>query len=118
MDQPVPNVSRADVERIVRRDFASADVSNALAIVDECQKCHTGGDSPARVQLAALKLADGDISALRREIEAAKSDYRDVLVLAEYPRYWSEIGFDDVPDSVLSEVEDEDWRQYENWLRR
>ena len=77
MDQPVPNVSRADVERIVRRDFASADVSNALAIVDECQKCHTGGDSPARVQLAALKLADGDISALRREIEAAKSDYRD-----------------------------------------
>ena len=118
MDQPVPNVSRADVERIVKRDFASADVSIALAILNECRKCHTGGDSPARVQLAVLKLAGGDVSMLRRGIEIAKSDYRDVLAPAEYPRYCREIGFDDVSDSVLRDVIDEDWQQYENWLRR
>jgi hypothetical protein len=69
------------------------------------------------VQLAVLKLAAGDIGALRREIETAKRDYRDVLAYAEYPRYSREIGFDDVLESVRQAVIDEDWRQYETWLK-
>jgi hypothetical protein len=115
MHQPVPTVTRADVERIARRDFAPADVSRALAILDEYQ---SDGGSPSRVQLAVLKLAAGDISALRREIETAKCDYRDVLAYAEYPRYSREIGFDDVSDSVKQTVIDEDWRQYEIWFKQ
>jgi hypothetical protein len=115
MHQPVPTVSRADVERIVWRDFAPADVSRALAILDEYQ---SDGGTPSRVQVAVLKLAAGDISALRRQIETAKFDYRDVLASAEYPRYSREIGFDDVSESVKRVVIDDDWKQYESWLKR
>ena len=114
MQQPVPNVSRADVERIVSREYPIPERGRALAILDEYQS--EGGD-PSRVQLAVLKLAAGDVAALRRGIETAKRDYRDVLACAEYPRYSREIGFDDVPESVRQAVIDEDWRQYETWLK-
>ncbi len=115
MDQPVPNVSRTDVERIVRREFAGEDANRAVSILDEYQ---SDGGSPSRVQLAALKLAAGDLAALRREIEKAKSDYRDVLAYAEYPRYSREIALKDVTESLKQVVIDEDWSQYESWLRR
>jgi hypothetical protein len=38
-----------------------------------------------RVQLAILKLSEGDIGRLQRYVEVAKADYRDVLAWAEYP---------------------------------
>jgi hypothetical protein len=115
MEQPVPNVSRADVERIVRRDFGDADSVRVLEILDEYSSDY--GD-PSRVQLAVLKLAAGDIAAVRREMETAKTDFRDVLAYAEYPRYSREIGFDDVPKAFKQVVIEEDWRQYEGWLKR
>lgn len=90
------------------------ETGHALAILDEYQ---SDGSDPSRVQLGVLKLAAGDITALRRVIETAKYDYRDVLANAEYPRYSREIGFRDVSESVRQAVIDEDWRQYDNWLR-
>jgi len=68
------------------------------------------------VQLAALKLANGDANMLRKNIAAAKLDYRDVLVAAEYPEH-SKSGFRGrrLPDR---ERLDADWQQYEVWLRR
>ncbi len=113
MHQPIPNVSRSDVERIVLRDFGHADASRALAILDEYQS--ERGDR-SRVQLAVLKLAAGRLDQLRRQIETAKFDCRDVLAPAEYPRYSCEIGFDDVLASLRQAVIDDDWRQYESWL--
>jgi hypothetical protein len=114
MEQPIPKVTRADVERIVSREYSVTERGRALAILDEYQS--DGGD-PSRVQLAVLKLAAGDIAALRRQIETAKCDYRDVLCYAEYPRYSCEIGFDNVPKSLKQVVIDEDWKQYETWLK-
>src|SRR5947207_3178222 len=38
-----------------------------------------------RVQIAILKLSDGDIDKLHVNLEIAKGDYRDVLAYAEYP---------------------------------
>lgn len=40
---------------------------------------------PERVALAILKLSDGDAAQLPRLIEAANTDYRDVLAWAFYP---------------------------------
>ena len=42
---------------------------------------------PHRVRLAVLKLAAGSMERLRREVESAKRDYRDVLAPAEYSGY-------------------------------
>ncbi len=84
--QPTPNVTRADVERVLRRDFPPERVAEVLAMLDEY-----GPDDwhrePERVRLAVLKLAAGNLERLRYELEGAKRDYRDVLSPAEYPGY-------------------------------
>ena len=72
-----------------------------------------------RVRLAVLKLADGDLQALRREIDVVRSDYRDVLAYAEYPEYMQKVS----PSAELAEVEREkiiraDWTQYQSWRNR
>ncbi len=42
-----------------------------------------------RVQIAILKLSDGDLDQLLVNVEVAKRDYRDVLAYAEYPEEMS-----------------------------
>ena len=75
MNQPTPQVSRADVERIVHRDFP-AEAMDVLKALDEygTEEYHRGKE---RVQLAVLKLAAGSRETLRQELENAKCDYRD-----------------------------------------
>ena len=115
MYQPVPDVSRADVERVVRRDFDDAHAAKAIEMLDVYL---SDSRESCRVQLAVLKLAAGRLDALGRAIETALRDYRDVLAGAEFPRYSREIGIDDIPASLMKAVIDDDWMQYESWLRR
>jgi hypothetical protein len=72
-----------------------------------------------RVQLAALKLADGSLEKLRAQIEAAKRDYRDVLAGVEFPAY-CKVGFRirDLPVHERLRIINADWRQYDEWLRK
>ena len=74
---------------------------------------------PTRVQLAALKVANGSVQKLRASIDSAKRDYRDTLAAAEYPAYFK-IGFRvrELPEKERRRIIDEDWRQYEEWLKR
>lgn len=115
MDQPTPRVSRADVERIARRDFPHASFVEVLAILDKygAEDYHREKD---RVQLAVLKLAGGSREKLRREIEEAKCDYRDVLSPAEYPSYpWDARK---LPAGERKKIIAADWKQYMDWLNR
>jgi hypothetical protein len=116
--QPVPQVAAGDIERVVRRDFSAEDYGTVMATLSEygTEKWHPG---PARVQLAALKVANGSVQKLRACIEVAKRDFRDVLAAAEYPAY-HKIGFRvrDLPAEEQSRIINSDWRQYEEWLKR
>ncbi len=82
--QPKPNVTSAEIERVVRRDFLPDRVPEVLAILDEygTERWH---HEPCRVRLAALKIAAGSLEELRIQIKIAKTDYRDVLAPAENP---------------------------------
>ena len=86
MIQPVSNVSQDDVLRLIRRDFPPDQVDTALALLAQY-----GNESHERefhrVRAAILKLANGDLDVLERQIASAKMDYRDTLAAAEYPRY-------------------------------
>jgi hypothetical protein len=75
-----------------------------------------------RVRLAALKLADGSLQALRKQIALANRDYRDVLVAAEYPGRWKVTSsFYNSPQKLSKkerqQIAEADWNQYESWLR-
>ncbi|HZN53815.1 MAG TPA: hypothetical protein VFB67_00705 [Candidatus Polarisedimenticolaceae bacterium] len=114
--QRAPDVTRADVERIVRRDFPAERVGEVLAMLDEYgpEDWHR---EPDRVRLAVLKLASGSFERLRYEIEGAKRDYRDVLSPAEYPGYGKRMFKKLAPDEERRII-DADWKQYQDWLTR
>lgn len=117
-EQPVPESSRADVERVTRREFAEGEFMAILEILDEYGR-ESWERETSRVQLAILKLADGDLDALMEYLSVAKKDYRDVLAWAEYPTYLSRT----TPGQDLSENERQelyslDWKQYSEWLWR
>jgi hypothetical protein len=118
MTQPTPDVTAADVERVVRRDFPAEVVEEVFAVLDQygSEDWHPEID---RVRLAALKLAVGSVEHLRRHIEIAKSDYRDALSAAEYPGYskrWFHI--DELTADERQSIIDADWKQYQDWLTR
>ena len=116
--QPIPNVTSADVERVVRREFPADRIGEVLSTLREYGTQSWQRD-PDRVRLAALKLAAGNVARLRDQIESAKYDYRDVLAAAEYPGYCQRVFW----PGLLSPQEEQqvieaDWKQYQDWLAR
>jgi hypothetical protein len=116
--QPAPNVTHADVERIVRRDFGAERAAEVLALLEGYgpERWHR---HPERVRLACLKLAHGELDRLRAQIENAQYDYRDVIGAAEYPGYMKRMfHIEKLPEEERQEIIDGDWRQYQDWLNR
>jgi hypothetical protein len=118
MDQPVPQVTDKDVERIVIRDFGTARLSKVMDILQEYGKQGWSRPASPRVRLAILKLANGDFDQLSVHTENAIQDFRDVVSIAEYPRYTAEIGFKKVSKKFAIAVIEDDWRQYCEWIEK
>ena len=114
-DQPVPDVTFNDVERIVRRDFPSEQFDTVMAMLKQygTEKWHR---ESARVQLAILKLSHGDLHKLHIVIDVAKKDYRDVMAPAEYPEYSRRLHTRELPVEVQERIIRSDWDQYQKWL--
>jgi hypothetical protein len=89
-----------------------------MQILDEYGTCswEVGRE---RVQLAILKLSEGDLDTLRSYMALAKTDYRDVLAMAEYPGQFALgfVGWKELPEADKERIRDEDLQQYTNWLR-
>ena len=116
MDQPIPSVTAEDVERIVRRDFPPDAFDKVMAMLNEYGTLAWQRE-PVRVRLAALKLAKGKISELRRYVELAKVDCRDVLAPAEYPNYLLKgPGVERLPEVRRNQAVEDDWNPYTAWL--
>jgi hypothetical protein len=113
--QPVPIVSRADVERVVRRDFDEQLHARVSAILDRSREggWPMGDD---RVHLAALNLAAGNVEELSHLLNG--SDYRDLLAAAEYPLYMRTPAISSLPTAERQRIIDQDWAQYQEWLQR
>jgi hypothetical protein len=99
-----------------RRDFPKEQFDFVMAVL---HRYESKRERP-RVQLATLKLANGDLDALQKQIGTALEDFRDVLAPAEYPEY-SKQGprvRRGLPAEEKQRILDSDWEQYEAWLRR
>src|SRR5438552_5732663 len=76
--------SRGNVVAVVQKTFRESAYARVLELLDNF------GVEPyererERVQLAILKLSEGNEEKLREFVAVAKRDYRDVLFWAEYP---------------------------------
>lgn len=123
LNQPVPDVTGGDVERIVKRDFPETKWEEIHSILSEYGK-ESWQCGEARVRLAALKLSAGDPAKLREFVDRARLDYREVIARAEYPGYSVEVSSCGLPTddehcehaAHAKTVVEEDWRQYQAWL--
>jgi hypothetical protein len=116
--QPHPDVTAADVDRVVRRDYPADLVDDVHQMLNEYgqEDWHPEID---RVRMAILKLAAGNLEELRTQVGIAQRDFRDVLSEAEYPLYtkkWFRI--DKLPPDEQQKIIDADWKQYQAWLNR
>lgn len=76
--------SRELVISKVKTVFPKHDPAEILALLDT-YGVETYERERERVQLAILKLSEGDIERLHKYVAVAKRDYRDALAWAEYP---------------------------------
>ena len=115
--QPVPQVSDADVERVVNRDFPGEDTAAAREMLASYGKESWHREVP-RVRLAILKLAEGSLQKLGGAVKMASRDYRDVLAYAEYPSYFQSIAPNEPDAAKRNRAVDDDWRQYRGWFEK
>lgn len=113
MKQPHPNATPAEVERIIARDFPPDRHATVRAVLQEYGAEEWEAD---RLRLACLKLANGGLEALRREVYQAKLDFRDTICAAEYPNHSRKMTWRNRDQE--EEAMRRDWKQYEDWLRR
>ena len=117
IEQPVSKGAPKDVERIVRRDFAPEEVDAAISLLNAYEASLS--ESAVRVRLAALKCANGDLAKLRHELEGARLDYRNVLIVAEYPlNYRLTMKSRKPSPEEYDESIRQDWKNYNEWLLR
>ncbi|WP_078816044.1 hypothetical protein [Prosthecobacter debontii] len=116
--QPCPKITKDDVHRIIRRDFGTNQVARVNAILSRYGEADWQRE-PDRVHLAILKMAQGDIEKVESCTTTACSDYRDVLVAAEYRRY-AELTWPgrSTPALEQEKAAEEDRAECQAWLRR
>ena len=76
--------SRDEVVAVVQKTFPETSYSRVLELVDT-YGVESYERERERVQLAILKLSEGNEEKLREFVAVAKRDYRDVIFWAEYP---------------------------------
>lgn len=114
VSQPTPSVNEDDVVRIVRRDYPAGAFEEIMALIAAVEV----REKP-RVVLGCLKIANGDLDRLRRELADASGYYREILGEAEYPlatKRWSRI--ESLSEEEVRAIYDKDWKQYSEWLTR
>ena len=115
MNQPVPKISAADIERLLARDFPDVAAARTALASYGSKDWHR---EPERVRAAALKLAGGSIEKLQRTMAMADNDYRDVLAYAEYPSYMDKISATEKDAAKRQKLIEEDWKQYRDWFEK
>ena len=69
-----------------------------------------------RIQIAIIKVSEGNLDKLRESVKAAKLDFRDVLAWAEYPEEMSQYTWNIHDKEALNTIRNRDRRQYLEWL--
>ena len=99
--------------------FPNHDPASILSLLDE-YGTQSWQRERERAQLDILKLSGGDLEQLRHYLNIAKSDYRDVIFLAEAPEF-TVLGIADwmkMPEPEKDHLAARDTDQFLEWLQR
>jgi hypothetical protein len=89
---PVSDVVRAEVRERFGQQEASEVISALEATALPLLEAPDRVRERARVHMATIKLADGDLPRFRQALVMARADWRDVLVAAGLAQYdWPEV---------------------------
>ena len=114
MAQYLPEVTEADVERVVRRDYApelQAVIEGLIRAVEVIEK--------PRVVLACLKNANRNLEKLKGELANASGWWREIISEAEYPHYSKKMfRIDRLSAEERQRIIEKDKKQYLDWLQR
>jgi hypothetical protein len=112
MAQYVPNVTEADIERVVKRDYpteAQSSIFEMIRAVEVREK--------PRVILACLKNGRGELQKLKGELTNADGYWKDIISEAEYPNYTKKMfRIDRLSQEDKQLLIDQDRNQYLLWL--
>jgi hypothetical protein len=111
--QPVAKVTSYQIERIIKSQYFDK-YDSVIAKLDSVNIDSLKVKN--RIKAAILKLANGEYEKIDKYLNTANFDFRDLIVLAEYPRNW-EHGFDKIPDEMRKKEYLEDWSEYQKWLK-
>jgi hypothetical protein len=112
--QYVPDVTEADVGRVVRRDYPP----QIQPVIEEWIRAVEVREK-TRVVLACLKNANGDFEKLKGELGNASGWWREIIGEAEYPNYTKKMfRIDTLSASEQARIIGKDKDQYLSWLRR
>lgn len=106
--QSFPAEQRAEVIRVLERECA-----NNLPFSDIGTP-----EGLERIRLAVLKVANGNQAEFRKQIDAAKTDWRDVINAAEYPEA-TQLGlleYGQLDNQTREQIDKRDLEQYLAWL--
>jgi hypothetical protein len=96
--------------------FPNEDQEKIMGILDLYGK-ESQAQGRARVQIAILKLSGSDLEKLRGEVEAAISDFRDVLAYAEFPEEMRSQVWKMSDKEEVKRIRERDRQQYIDWLQ-
>ena len=112
MRQATPAYQEQDLDRVIVRDYGSYESGGVKSILGRYGQKEWQREK-LRVKMACLKLADGNIQALKKWVNVAGDDYRDIIALAEYPAYMQA-----KTDAQKAKAIDTDWKALQIWLHR
>lgn len=115
MNQPTAKVLKKDIQRIILRDYAGRNEEVLMSL-----NKYSAENERFRVWAALLKISQGSIAKLNKNVSLANIDYRDVLAEAEYPTYTKKVGFDSekFTQSELQKIIKSDFEQYREWFEK
>ena len=105
------------VLRKIKNYWPAEDPEKILNILRRYGQDKYEEESP-RIQLAVLKLSEGDLEKLEEFVDLAKRDYRDVLAFAEYPEEIriGFVGMGELSEEEAKALRRRDREQYLSWL--
>jgi hypothetical protein len=112
--EPAARISDEALEQLICREFGGL-TGEVKQKFQQVNSDTTGGKN--RLLAAILKLANKDLDGIDYYISVCNNDFRDVVALAEYPRY-TKVAFDEIAKWKKRQYYLSDWKEYSNWLRK